>query len=220
MSNGENFIHRIITSSKVSDGESQLCEELELSTQLIAQLHEVYNSDAEPIQVRILDDVGPFDKAKILTLCSISDGGLCISDEESQHCAMSIGQAKGVIKLLLTPARQAAIAAIYAEMQVDHLEELEKLAAIYTAPQEVQFRVGDKVIMREELRDTARPHPGETAIIVELNDPPLRDMSNPFTPSATRRLDITIAVYSSEVGLLTYLADSRRFTLAPDNAAR
>jgi hypothetical protein len=77
-----------------------------------------------------------------------------------------------------------------------------------------KFELGDSVKWKPGLCNCVRPLEGETAIVIELIDPPIRGDRDTGGPEAAARNDMAIAVLDENGELLHYLMDSRRFTKA------
>lgn len=119
---------------------------------------------------------------------------------------------EGYFTLRIPEVRRNAL-----EKRIDQIlketdEKLDVLAKRFLAKD--TFKIGDKVIWKEGLKNAIRPLMNETAIVIEIVDPPVTcrvDRKDQDLTQAGGVSDIVIAVLDQDNEFRHYLMDSRRF---------
>ena len=210
MSELPDFMHRVLADAKAADEEDAVT--VQLTPAFLQNLSIAYKEMGE-LYLECHTGAGrSFVAGRSYGLCSASVRELCIIDADGHHAKIPLNFATQFFHLKAGKSQLALIEELAADVLADRLVQLRKLCEEFGKTE--QFEVGDAVKWKPGMCNCVRPLDNETAIVIELIDPPIRGSRDTGSPEAATRNDFAIAVLDDGGELLHYLMDSRRFMKA------
>ena len=210
MSELPEFMHRVMADAKAADDESAIA--VTLTPAFLQNLSIVYKEIGE-LYLECHTNAGKaFQQGKRYGLCSANSRELCVIGADGSHAKVPVNFASEFFLLRAGKSQLAAIEGLVKDAFATRLKDLRTLAEQLMRTE--KFQPGDAVKWKPGLCNCVRPLEGETAIVIELIDPPIRGQLDTGGPDAAARNDIAVAVLDDDGELLHYLMDSRRFMKA------